>query len=114
MPQINQEKHSNGKRSLFQEEIITKGRIEKISQEKNGENTDLECDCAETWTLRKEDITRLEAFETWIWRRTEKISWTEHISNEEVVLKLVEEERSLLTIIRTRHRKICDAEPVTG
>ena len=53
--------------------------------------------CAETWTLRKEDITRLEAFEMRIWLRTEKISWTEHISNE--VLKLVEEERSLLTII---------------
>src|SRR6218665_1044898 len=52
--------------------------------------------------MRKEDITRLEALEIWIWRRTEKISWTEHISNE--VLKLVEEERSLLTIIRTRQR----------
>ena len=46
--------------------------------------------CVETWTVRKEDITRLEAFEMWIWRRMEKISWT----NEEV-LKLVEEERSL-------------------
>src|SRR6218665_2716450 len=41
----------------------------------------------------------------WIWRRMEKISWTEHISNEQVLnLKLVEEERSLLTIIRTRQR----------
>jgi len=30
--------------------------------------------CAETWTLRKEDITRLEAFEMWIWCRLEKIS----------------------------------------
>src|SRR6218665_793364 len=49
--------------------------------------------CAETWTLRKENITRLEAFEMWIWSRVEKISWT----------KLVEE-RSLLTIIRTRQR----------
>ena len=53
--------------------------------------------CAETRTLRKKDITRLEAFEMWIWRRM-KISWTEHISNEEA-LKLVEKERSLLTII---------------
>ena len=39
----------------------------------------------------------MEAFEMKVWRRMEKISWTEHISNE--VLKLVEEERSLLTII---------------
>jgi len=77
-----------------------------MSQEKNGENTDLKCGltlyCTETWTLRKEDITRLEAFEMWIWRRMEKISWMEHISNEEV-LKLVEE-RSMLTITITRQR----------
>ena len=44
----------------------------------------------------------MEAFEMKVWRKMEKISWTEHISNE--VLKLVEEERSMLTIIRTRQR----------
>ena len=32
---------------------------------------------SETWTLQKEDIRRLEAFEMWIWRRMMKISWTE-------------------------------------
>src|SRR6218665_3904708 len=58
--------------------------------------------CAETWTLRKEGITRLEDFEMRISRRMETLSWAEHISNE--VLKLVEEERFLLTIIRTRQR----------
>src|SRR6218665_3443347 len=52
--------------------------------------------------MRKEDITRLEAFEMKVWRRMEKISWAKHISNE--VLKLVEEERSTVTIIRTRQR----------
>src|SRR6218665_406949 len=60
--------------------------------------------CAEIRTTRKEDITRLEAFETRIWRRMEKISWTAHIHVSNEVLKLVEEERSLLTIIRTRQR----------
>ena len=29
----------------------------------------------ETWTYRKEDIRRLEAFEIWVWRRMEKVSW---------------------------------------
>ena len=33
---------------------------------------------SETWTLQKEDIRRLEAFEMWIWRRMMKVSWTEH------------------------------------
>ena len=36
----------------------------------------------------------MKAFEMWIWRRTEKISWTEHISNVEA-LKLVEDKRFL-------------------
>ena len=62
--------------------------------------------------MRKEDITRLEAFEMNVWRRMEKISWTEHISNE--VLKLVEEERSLLTIIRTRQRNKLSAAARRG
>ena len=76
----------------------------KMPQEKNGVNIDLKCDLVlcRNKDYEKEDITRLETFEMNVWRRMEKISWTEHISNE--VLKLVEEERSLLTIIRTRQR----------
>lgn len=58
---------------------------------------------SETWTLRKEDIRRLEAFEMWVWRRMEKISWTEKKTNEEV-LDLVQEERSLVNTIRQRQR----------
>ena len=59
----------------------------KMPQEKNGEITDLKREsvtlyCAEIRTMRKEDITRLEAFEMKVWRRMEKISWTERISNE--------------------------------
>ena len=56
---------------------------------------------SETWTMRTEDIKRLEAFEIWIWRRIEKISWMDKITNEEV-WKKVEEERSLINTIRTR------------
>jgi hypothetical protein len=36
---------------------------------------------AETWALRK---VELESFEMWCWRRTEKISWTDRVRNEEV------------------------------
>ena len=59
---------------------------------------------SETWTLRKEDIRRIEAFEMWIWRRMEKVSWREHKTNEEILQK-VGEERSLLKTIRERQRK---------
>ena len=58
---------------------------------------------AETLTMRKEDFKRIEGFEMWIWRRTERINWTEHRTNEEV-LKKVEENRSLMDKIRTRQK----------
>jgi hypothetical protein len=40
---------------------------------------------SETWTLKKEDIRKLEALEMWLWRRMEKISWNDTITNEEVL-----------------------------
>jgi hypothetical protein len=40
---------------------------------------------AENWTLRKVDQKYLESFEMWCWRRTEKISETDRLTNEEVL-----------------------------
>jgi len=42
---------------------------------------------AETGTLRAVDQKRLESFEMWCWRRMEKISWTDRVKNEEVLLE---------------------------
>ena len=42
---------------------------------------------AETWTLRGADQKYLESFEMWCRRRMEKISWNDHVRNEEVLLK---------------------------
>jgi hypothetical protein len=39
---------------------------------------------SEAWTIGKVDQKRLEAFETWCWRRLLKIKWTDEIRNEEV------------------------------
>jgi hypothetical protein len=50
---------------------------------------------AEIWTLRALDQKHLESFELWCWRRMEKISWTEHLRNEEVLLR-VKEQRNIL------------------
>ena len=45
---------------------------------------------AETWTLRAADQKYLESFEMWCWRLMEKISWTDHVRNEEVLLRVNE------------------------
>jgi len=41
----------------------------------------------------------LERFEIWCWERMEKISWTDRVRNEEVLLR-VEEERNILHIVK--------------
>ena len=56
---------------------------------------------AETWTLRAADQKYLESFEMWCWRRMEKISWTDHVRNEEVLLR-VNEQRNIIHEIRKR------------
>jgi hypothetical protein len=43
----------------------------------------------------------LESFEVWCWRRMEKISWTDHVRNEEVLL-IVKEQRYILHEISKR------------
>jgi hypothetical protein len=41
------------------------------------------------------DQKHLESFEMWCWRRMEKISWTDHVRNEKVLLR-VKEQRNIL------------------
>jgi hypothetical protein len=56
---------------------------------------------AETWTLQKVDREYLESFEMWCWRRMEKISWTDRVTNEEV-LHRDKEERNIVHIVKRR------------
>ena len=56
---------------------------------------------AETWTLRAVDQKHLESFEMWCWRRMEKISRTDHVRNEDVLLR-VKEQRNILHEISKR------------
>ena len=46
---------------------------------------------AETWTLGAVDQKLLESFEMWCQRRMEKISWINHVGNEEVLLRVTEQ-----------------------
>jgi hypothetical protein len=48
------------------------------------------------WLGLNLDQKHLESFEMWCWRRMEKISWTDHVRNEEVLLT-VKEQINILT-----------------
>jgi hypothetical protein len=50
---------------------------------------------AETWTIHAVDQKQPGNSEMWCWRRMEKISWTDHVRNEEVLLR-VKEQRNIL------------------
>ena len=43
---------------------------------------------AEGWTLKKADEKRIESAEMWIYRRMLRVSWTEHRTDESILLEL--------------------------
>jgi len=49
----------------------------------------------ETWTLRAVDQGHLKSSKMWCWRRMEKSRWTDHVRNEEVLLRF-KEQRNIL------------------
>ena len=53
---------------------------------------------AETWTVSETMAKRLSAFEMWTYRRMLKISWTDKITNEEVLDRINVETRLLAKI----------------
>jgi len=48
---------------------------------------------------------RIEALEMWIWRRMEKISWMDKVTNEDVLKKVNESKNMLNHVIQQRKRK---------
>jgi hypothetical protein len=44
----------------------------------------------------------MESFEMWCWRRMEKISWTDHVRNEEVFLRVKEQRNVLREILKRK------------
>ena len=53
---------------------------------------------SETWTISKEEAERIQAFEMRIWRKMEKLSWKDKLSNEQV-LGMVKEKRTIMNVI---------------
>ena len=51
------------------------------------------CGC-ESWTIKKAEHQRIDAFELWCWRRLLRVPWTERRSNQSI-LKEINSEYSL-------------------
>jgi hypothetical protein len=48
----------------------------------------------------------MESFEMWCWRRMEKIGWTDHVRNEEVLLRVKEQKNILHEISKRKYNSI--------
>ena len=42
----------------------------------------------ESWTVKKADRQRIDAFELWCWRRLLRVSWTARISNQSILKEI--------------------------
>lgn len=64
----------------------------------------------ETWKLKVAMMNRLELFKMWCYRKILRISWTQHVTNEEVLHK----DRELLATISWSILGICCGDSSTG
>ena len=55
-------------------ELLTRGMSKRVKKIVKTVIWSVAMYSAETWSLRKEDIRRIEALEMWIWRRMQRIS----------------------------------------
>uniref|UniRef100_A0A8D9EVT2 Reverse transcriptase domain-containing protein n=1 Tax=Cacopsylla melanoneura TaxID=428564 RepID=A0A8D9EVT2_9HEMI len=58
----------------------------------------------ETWTLKGDTISKIQAFELWLYRRILKIPWTDKITNKEV-LQRMNTTPELVNIVKCRKIK---------
>lgn len=56
----------------------------------------------ESWTLTEATCKRVEAFEMWVYRRILKISWVDHITNDEVLRRIGLQSTEVLKTIKKR------------
>ena len=58
---------------------------------------------AKLWTLKKEDVQRLESCGIWLWKEVLNITWSDRVGNEEE-LRRDGEERAIISVINRRQR----------
>ena len=45
------------------------------------------CGC-ESWTIKKTECLRIDAFQLWFWRRLLRVPWTERRANQSILKKI--------------------------
>ena len=60
---------------------------------------------SESWTITEEIRRRLDAFEMWCYRRILKISWTDRVTNIEVLRRVGETDKNIYRTICRRKLK---------
>ncbi|XP_016657006.1 uncharacterized protein LOC107882714 [Acyrthosiphon pisum] len=78
--------------------------LTNVSPKPEGLNAYVALYGAESWIILKAVRRKIEAFETWCWRRVLKIPWTDRVTNEDVY-KRINEKRSIWTTIVERRKK---------
>ena len=67
----------------------------------------------ESWTIKKAEHRRIDAFELWCWRRLLRVPWTARKSNQSI-LKEISPEYSLEGLAETSKRELKPAVRVAG
>ena len=61
----------------------------------------------ESWTIKKAEHQRIDAFELWCWRRRLRVPWNARRSNQSILMEESEEElKSLLMKVKEESEKV--------
>ena len=57
----------------------------------------------ESWTLKKAEHQRIDAFELWLWRRLLRVSWTARRFNQSILKEISPELEGLMLKLKPQH-----------
>ena len=84
------EQRPGGDGGICHEALWREGRCENASRgEKQGAQSSWVIVCgSESWTIKKAECRRTDAFELWCWRRLLRVPWTRKRSNQSVLKEI--------------------------
>ena len=66
----------------------------------------------ESWTIKKAECQRIDAFELWCWRRLLRVPWTARRSNQSILKEITEQTAAAAAAESLRRVRLCD--PIDG